>query len=184
MPQRIVHVLDSTTSADAVEVLAQLIGNGAAQGTGDGRAHGAEATHHLLGLGHRSTGNLAAAAGIDPAEIAWVRSMGWADPTGWRGVRGVVARLTPTHLHAWGASAAAAISRSGFAGPRIATFADLPCERRVRLLRNLDRGLFPHSRKPDAAPWTWIASSRTLSDQLVAAGLSSQRLRVIRPGLA
>ena len=175
MSQRIIHVLDSTTSADGVEILGQLLGDGVAAGPGGG------ASHHLACLGHRSTGNLAALAGIDPAGITWVRSMGWADPAGWRGVRRIIAGLSPTHVHVWGSCAAAAVSRSGFAGPRIATFADLPGERHLRLLRNLDRGLFPHSTAGGAV--TWIANSQTLCNRLAAAGLAGERLRVIRPGL-
>src|ERR1051326_7759711 len=77
MPPRVVHLLDPTPPADALEIISLLLGK---------MGH----TQRLAALGHRSTADLAALAGIDPSQITFLHSMGWADPTGWRSLRRLV----------------------------------------------------------------------------------------------
>ncbi len=162
MPLRILHIVDPSTPADAFDMLAQLLPHCG--------------THRLVALGHRSTKILAEAAGIS-APVEWIPSLGWPDPTGWRGLRRTIAQFQPTHLHAWGISGVVAGAVSGFAGRRMATFVQSPTRHELRLLGILDR------RATGDGAWTWIASSSSIVRTLLANGLASQRVIRIPPGI-
>jgi glycosyltransferase involved in cell wall biosynthesis len=164
MSRRVLHLVDATTSGDALEILGQLC----ARISGE---------HVIASLGHRGTAKRARWAGISIGTcgpgILGLPSVGWADPAGWRGVRRLVRQINPTHLHAWGISAVVAASMAKFARHKRATFADLPQARQMRILRWADRRNM----------FTWIVTSATLRDQFAAAGFDSSRIRIIRPGI-
>ena len=143
MSARILHVLDATTPPDAVEMLAQILASTPHE-------------HRLAALGHRSTADLAAMAGIDGTKypLTFLHSMGWADPSGWRALRQVVKKFSPTHIHAWGVPAGVAGVMTRFPGRRLMTLVDLPRAWHLQLLTFIHKGglMFP------AEPCRWIVS--------------------------
>jgi hypothetical protein len=166
MPSLILHVIDPTTSTDALHILSLLLRHKA-----DAQAGGA--THRLVAMGHRLTGKLAAQAGVD-TQITWLPSLGWADPTGWRGLRQVIAGVRPSHIHAWGIAGvvATAAARVTHAATRIATVAEVPSHGQMCALRFVDR----HARN---RPWTWVATSPSIAEALTNGGLSTERIRQV-----
>jgi hypothetical protein len=144
---RIVHLLDGSTPADSVEVLARLLA--------------LEGEHRVVVLGHRSTARLLRCAGIDLKSVTWIHSVGALDFLAGRMVRRVVRDFGATHVHAWGTAAAIAASMIEFDGTRVATITDVP--RRGKLLAML---------AGRARAVQWVASSRFLKRELEALGLS------------
>src|SRR5689334_11851818 len=128
MDARILHVLDETTPPDGMEILAQVLASG----------H----TQRIVALGHRSTGEIAIAGGVDPKNhpIQFLHSMGWADPTGWRSLRKVIDEFKPTHVHAWGIPSAFATVMTRFAGERLVTLVDLPRAWHLQLMTFIHKG--------------------------------------------
>jgi hypothetical protein len=206
MSARILHLLDSTTPADAVESLALLIKSDLE-------------THDVAVLGHRSTGRLLHASGIwvdgatcvmggmdqpigtfgghatnsacaigglptGPAgeagvvnHVHWLPSMGWADPTGWRSLRRLVRRLHPTHIHAWGLPAAVAAGMAAGGLPRIVTLTLIPDRISPLLLRLIDRGI------GGGGPVQWVGMWEWVVRKLVASGIPASRIVHIAPGV-
>jgi hypothetical protein len=182
MSARILHVLDPTTPADAVESLGALIRSDLE-------------THDVAVLGHRSTGGLLHSAGIwcaQPAaaattpateatsvigDIHWLPSMGWADPTGWRGLRRLVDRLEPTHVHAWGLPAAVAAAFAARDRPRIISLAALPQTIRPLILRLTERG------SPGSGDVQWVGMWHWIVRKLIASGIPARRIQQIHPGV-
>jgi hypothetical protein len=76
MREAILHVIDQTTPADAVGILAALMGT--------------PQVHHVAVVGHRNSLHLLRMAGMDVGSVTMVPSRGWMDPTGWRGVRRII----------------------------------------------------------------------------------------------
>jgi hypothetical protein len=159
----VLHLLDHSTPADAVEQLVLLV-------------HRTATTlrHRFAVLGSHGTIALAERAGIPRALIKPLPSVGWADPTGWRALRRRVER--PGQVHAWGVPSVVAATVS-FAGkvPCVASFAEPPAAAHRRLLRVIDgRG----------GRWTWLATSPCVASELVAAGLNPERVRVTPAGVS
>src|SRR4051794_12340092 len=107
MTPRILHILDGTTTGDSLDALAILLG------------HFPES--RIIVMGHRSTADAAEVAGIARDRVGFVPSMGWADPTGWRHIKRILAEFTPEAVHAWGMSGVVAATIAGFRGKKIAT---------------------------------------------------------------
>jgi hypothetical protein len=161
MAVRILHVLDETTPPDAVEVLARIVGR-----------H----DHRLAAVGHRSTEQLARAAGIGE-KIDFVHSMGWADPTGWRGVRRLVREYEPTHVHAWGIPAAIAVTMSRYKGRRLVSLADMPRPAFLRMMQFIHKGGLWVS----VSPCHWTVTTSWLKRELHAYGIAADAVSLIRP---
>ncbi|HVT82949.1 MAG TPA: glycosyltransferase family 4 protein [Phycisphaerae bacterium] len=170
MSSRVVHVLDATTPPDAVEILAQVL---------------PLAEHQLVTLGHRSTLQLMRHAGIQ-AEVTCLHSMGWADPTGWRGLRRLLEEHQPTHVHAWGIPAAMAATMARFKGKRIVTLADLPRSRHLQLLNFIHKGgLWASGRVGGGvSPCQWIVTTSWLKRELHSHSIAADAVTLVRPALA
>ena len=159
---RAIHLIDTGTTGDALEMLGTLVG----------RSSGV--IHRVLMLGHRAAGERAARAGVPKEIIGHIHTMGWADPAGWRGVGKAIKDWEPTHVHAWGIRGVVAASvHTGFSGPRIATFAVAPTDAQLRLLRAA----------ASRAAWTWVGTSTCVVRALVTGGLAATSVVRIRPGI-
>ncbi|MEI8195860.1 MAG: glycosyltransferase family 4 protein [Phycisphaerae bacterium] len=156
------HLIDPSTSDDALDMLAAL-------------PAAVAGTHHILALGHESIRTAAVQAGIPREQISFGRSLGWADPVGWRAVSQEVARLRPDCLHAWGISGlmAGTLVRH-FSGPRLLTLAHTPSSGELRLMRLLAQRV----------PWALAASSSSILRATLTAGWPISRAVRIRPGIA
>lgn len=160
----VLHLLDASTTPDAMASLALLLARSQPEGAAD----------HVAVLGHRRTGELAALAGIRE-NLTYLPSMGWADPTGWRAMRRLVEATDPGILHAWGISAVvAATAMTRWHGECLASFAHVPTAGQHKLLR------LAAARRP----WRFAASSSAILRSLHAAGIAPERSVRIRPGLA
>ncbi|MCL2648589.1 MAG: hypothetical protein FWD61_16560 [Phycisphaerales bacterium] len=146
MSLQVLHLLDVSAPLDAFDLLAVLLANFP------------PGMHRLAALGHHSTKKMAALAGIAPASITFLPSAGWADPSGGRAVGRICRAFQPTHVHAWGVSAAIALAASRFPGKRIATLADLPSPQHLRLLHLVNW------RGPNR--FTWTATLPSLRERL------------------
>lgn len=166
MSSQILHVLDTSTSSDAVEILAQIC---LSDGPGE---------HHLVALGHRATEDLARFAGIS-LPITFLHSMGWADPTTWRGLARVIRRLQPTHVHAWGFPAGMAVTMSRFRGKRLMTLVDLPSPQNLRLLPFIHKGGLIAS----VSTCHWTVSTTWLKRELHAHNIPADAVTLIRPAI-
>jgi hypothetical protein len=178
MPPHVLHLLDPTTPEDAADCLALLTAG----------AEGGGGRHTIAALGHRSTGDLLAAAGraaraggrAGPAAdgVHWLPSRGWADPTGWRAARRLARIVQPTHIHAWGISAATAAAVAGGDAARIVSLLDAPRPARPRLLRFIHTGrVRPAARA--AAPAVWTVPADGLRRGLLAAGVPAADVRLL-----
>lgn len=156
------HLIDPTTSDDALDMLAAL-------------PMAVPGTHHVLALGHENVRTAAVQAGLPSAQISFGRSLGWADPAGWRAVSQEVTRLHPDCLHAWGISGlmAGTLVRH-FSGPRLLTLAHTPSSGALRLMRLLAQRV----------PWALAASSSSILRVALTAGWPDNRAIRIRPGIA
>ncbi len=163
MAARVLHVLDATTPSDAMDILAPLL---------------PRHEHRLVGLGHRSTQQLARGAGIDEP-ITFVHAMGWADPTGWRGLRRVIREYAPTHVHAWGIPAAIGVSMSRFKGRRLVSLVDMPHGGYLRLLQFIHKGGLWMS----VSPCHWTVTTTWLKRVLHAHGIAADAVTLIRPAV-
>ncbi|HEY4329726.1 MAG TPA: glycosyltransferase family 4 protein [Phycisphaerae bacterium] len=163
MATRILHVLDATTPADAVDVLSLIL---------------PRHEHRLAALGHRSTRDLAASAGIHEP-ITFLHSMGWPDPTGWRGVHRLIKEYKPTHVHAWGIPAAIAVTMSRFKGQRLVTLVDLPKARHLQLLSFIHKGGLYVS----VSPCHWTVNTSWLKRELHSHSIAADAVTLIRPAL-
>lgn len=160
---RAIHLIDTGTSGDALEMLAALLG----------RSRGVE--HRVLVMGHRDAGARAVRAGVPEKIIGHIHTMGWADPAGWRGLGKAIKAWEPTHVHAWGIrGVVAASAQTRYSGPRIATFAVAPTQGQMRLLRAA----------ANRAAWTWVGNSTCVVQSLVTGGLAAESVLRIRPGIA
>lgn len=154
----VLHLLDHTTPADAMEQLVLLV-------------HRTATTlrHRFAVLGSHVTIDLAQRAGLPRGLIQPLPSAGWADPTGWRALRRRVE--TPGQVHAWGVPSVVAATVC-YAGktPCVATFTEPPAAAHRRLLRVIDgRG----------GRWTWLATSPCVAKELAAAGLNPGHVQVV-----
>jgi hypothetical protein len=156
------HVLDHTTPADSVEILARLLGR---------------EEYRLVALGHRSTQELVRAAGVREP-ITFVHSMGWADPTGWRGTGRVIRDYQPTHVHAWGVPAGMAVAMSRFGGARLMTLVDLPGPRHLQLLPCIHKGGLIASRRE----CHWTVTTTWLKRELHSHSIPADAVTLIRAG--
>jgi hypothetical protein len=163
MAARILHVLDATTPGDALDVLALLL---------------PRQEHRLVALGHRSTGALAARAGIEEP-ITYLHSVGWADPTGWRGLRRVIREYQPTHVHAWGIPAALVTTLTRFKGRRLVTLVDMPRIGYLRLMQFIQKGGLWVS----VSPCQWTVTTTWLKRELHARGIAADAVTLIRPAM-
>ncbi len=159
----ILHIIAPTTPEEAFDTISAL-------------TRRIDARHHLVALGHYSLVAQAALAGIPQESIQFQRSLGWWDPSGWRGLSRLVKKLQPTHVHCWSVAAAVSASTATcFQGPRLLTLMDTPSPRRVRTLGRIVGRL----------PWVVTTSSqsihRTLSDSHLH--LPPGRLHHIPPGV-
>jgi hypothetical protein len=193
MPIRILHVIDSSTSPDAVEVLALLL-DPARAGLAATHAHTSSAPRQeIIALGHRSTATLLESAGISTASrvanghrypaLTWLPSMGWADPTPWRKLRARINSGEPTLLHAWGLTAAVACAMAGRAAARIITLTDLPAaltSKAGRLLSLIDRGTWRRNiDRATGRPAQWVGFHQYVAEGLIARGIEAARVRWI-----
>jgi hypothetical protein len=174
MAFRIIHVVDSTTSADAAEVLALLLESQRGWG-------GAAQRPEVVGLGHRSTGAVLAGAGI-PVEggngrprVRWCSSLGWADPTSWRALGRLIDPAQPTLLHAWGIPAAFACAMAGRSAARIVTLTDLPRGVTRRMLAIIDQASWRASRGPRGRPVQWVGLHQHVVERLLTVGIDPAR---------
>jgi hypothetical protein len=156
-------VLDATTPADALDILARLVG-----------------THQrrIVVLGHRSTGEVVRRAGID-GPITFVHSMGWADPSGWRSLARVIREYQPTHVHAWGVPAGMAAAMSRYRGKRVMTLADLPGSRHLQLLPCVHKGGIIATR----SGCHWTVPTTWLKRELHSHSIPADAVTLIRPGV-
>ena len=177
MAFRIIHVLDTTTSEDAVEALSALLRRETAED--------ASSTHEVVVLGHRSTGALLRSAGVTslPVKIHWVRSLGWMDPMGWRAMGRLVDPVNPTLLHAWGLSAAMACAVGGTSAGRVVTLAEGPLSLRPWLVEMIDRGSWRAGERK-GRPVQWTGFTREVVDEIVAAGVPEERVMHVPLGVA
>jgi glycosyltransferase involved in cell wall biosynthesis len=153
----VLHLVDHSTPPDSLEQLSLLV-----------RRTGESVRHRFASLGPHDTLTLAARAGLPRADFTPLPSAGWADPTGWRALRKRVDR--PDILHAWGAAGiVAAAAAYGGRVPGVATFTEPPAAGHRRLLRVVDR----------RGHFAWVASSRSVAQELVAAGLGAERVSVV-----
>jgi hypothetical protein len=162
---RILHLLDSSTPGDSLDMLAHLVA-----------APQPAAEYRVMAMGHRSTGVFAEFAGLARDSLVWAPSLGWADPAGWRAVRRLVARFEPTHIHAWGLAAVVAVAASGSSAKRLATFTTAPSRTVIRGLRIVEK-------RESKSPWTWVAASSSIRRILVEGGVRPERVIRIRPGV-
>ncbi len=174
MPAPIFHVLDATTPTDLFPILRDLL-------------IGKEEPQKILSLGHRSTASLAAAAGIDPSQIHFLHSMGWADPTGWRSLKRQIHRQKPAAVHAWGIPAAIAatqaLSHNGTQSPSRAVYlADLPPKSHMRLLPMIHKGTITGFGK-SAPPCHWFVTTTWLKRELHSNGIAADSVSLLRPPL-
>lgn len=163
MPARILHVLDPTTPSDAMDVLAPLL---------------PRHDHKLVALGHHSTGELAHAAGI-AEPLAFLHSMGWADPSGWRSLRRIIREYQPTHVHAWGIPAAIGVTMSRFKGQRLVTLVDMPTPRYLQLLQFIHKGGLWVS----VSPCHWTVTTTWLKRELHSHSIAADAVSLIRPAV-
>ena len=163
MAARVLHVLDATTPTDALDVLALVL---------------PRHEHRLAALGHRSTRRLAEGAGIRES-ITFVHALGWADPMGWRGLRRVIREFQPTHVHAWGISAALTVTMSRFKGRRLVTLADMPPAGCLRLLQFIHKGGLWVS----VSPCHWTVPTTWLKRELHTHGIAADAVTLIRPAV-
>jgi hypothetical protein len=169
MSPRILHLLDPTTPADALDILALLYGK-------------IDKVQRLAALGDRTTADLAQLAGIDGSQIKFLHSMGWADPTGWRSLRRLIREFSPTHVHAWGIPAAVAASMVRFKGQRLVTLCDLPRPTHLRLLPMIHKGGVT-GLMPAASPCRWIVTTSWLKRELHAHAIAADAVCLIRQPL-
>lgn len=159
----VLHLIDPSTPLDALEMLSALVGRD------DGTVH------QVLVMGHRAIAGEAERAGIPRSRMHFARTLGWADPIGWQGLRRAIATLQPNHLHAWGMVGAVAGTVQGtFGGGRILTLTTSPSRRELRLLRIVMQ----------QAPWLITASSSSIYRHLAGGGIRPARVVRIRPGIA
>ena len=163
MPARVLHVLDATTPSDAMDILAPIL---------------PRHEHRLAALGHRSTELLARAAGIHEP-IAFFHSMGWADPTGWRGMRRIIREFQPTHVHAWGIPAAIAVTMSRFKVQRLVTLVDMPRAGYLQMLQFIHKGGLWVS----VSPCHWAVTTSWLKRELHARSIAADAVTLIRPAV-
>jgi hypothetical protein len=162
----VLHLLDATSTPDGLEMLGTLL---EADGT---------ALHRVVVMGHATTVDRAIAAGVPEECIERVHSMGALDPAGWRGVRRMMKRITPTSVHAWGFSGLAAATVVGGSAGRVATFTTEPApHQRIWLKKIAAR-----------AKWRWLATSdwvqRDLENSLQPTrAANSPRVEILRPGI-
>src|SRR4051794_26671320 len=161
-PIKILHVLDATTPADAIDMLALV-------------ARLQE--HRIVALGHRSTGELARRAGISET-ITFLHSMGWADPSGWRGLAREIKKYQPTHVHAWGVPAGMAAAMSRYRGKRVMTLVDLPTSRHLQLLPCIQKGGLIATR----STCHWTVPSTWLKRELHSHSIPADAVSLIRAG--
>jgi hypothetical protein len=163
MATRVLHVLDATTPSDAMDSLALVL---------------PRHEHRLTALGHRSTQHLALCAGIhDP--ITFLHSMGWADPTGWRGLRRIIREFAPTHVHAWGIPAAIGVTMSRFKGQRLVTLVDMPRAGYLQLLQFIHKGGLWVS----VSPCHWTVTTTWLKRELHTHSIAADAVSLIRPAV-
>lgn len=174
MPFRVLHILDITTSADAVAALASFL---------DAEFHRtSETAHELVVLGHRSTADMLPVAGIPTATmpVACLPSMGWADPTGWRALRRLIDPHHPTLLHAWGILAAMACAMGGDSAARLITLTHLPDATSPRLLAAIDRAQLGSPRwhwpRGNPRPLQWVGLNAQVTDALLRRGIEPLRV--------
>jgi len=182
MGETVLHVLDGTTPADLFEGLGRKLACESRAG----------AAHRIVALGHRSTRALAAAAGITRGEgdIRFVHSMGWADPTGWRGVKREIQELKPSCVHAWGipGAVAAAQALSGKSAARngttarVVSLAELPPKGHLRLLPMIHKGTVTGFGQP-APACTWRVTTGWLKRELHSNGIAADAVNLVRPPL-
>lgn len=155
---KILHMLDSSTPDQAIEMLGTLV----AQSLSDPNTD-----HQIISLGHRSISQAAHAAGVPLDRIHNIRSMGWADLSAIRAVRQLLPQLRPTHVHAWGLSGIVATTVAAFSGPRIATVSGAPGPLVRRILPTLARS------------WTFTAANLLTPgiDPALASGADRPQLR-------
>ncbi len=169
MIQTLLHIVDPTTDGDALEMLSHLLAR-PDQNT----------TQHLLILGHLHTKTLLALANVDLQQLQsekrlhTIRSLGWADPSGWRALRRLASRLQPHILQTWGLPSTVAATTCPLPVQRIAVITHPPTVRHCKLLRLCER----------RGNWSWVTSSSTLMRYLATHGLDTARLTRIRPGVA
>ena len=168
MPSRILHVIDSSTPPDALDMLALLLRHGYEKGE----------QQRLVGMGHQATAKLAEQAGIE-IPVTWVPSLGWGDPSGWRGLRRAISKFGPSHVHAWGIAGVMATSFSGFSGPRIGSFLDAPPRSQMRALRFVDR----RRNAAGGSAWKWVGTSPSIVRTLTESGLAAERVIEVRPAI-
>jgi hypothetical protein len=164
MSSRVLHVLDPTTPPDAVEILAQVL---------------PLSEHRLVSLGHRSTVQLLRYAGITEP-VTSLHSMGWADPTGWRGLGKVVREYGATHVHAWGMPAAFATTMMRFKGKRVVTLVDLPKSWHMQLLTFIHKGGLWAS----ASPCHWVVTTSWLKRELHSHSIAADAVSLARAPFA
>jgi glycosyltransferase involved in cell wall biosynthesis len=153
----VLHLVDHSTPPDSLEQLSLLV-----------RRTGETVRHRFASLGPHDTLSLAERAGLPRADFTPLPSAGWADPTGWRALRRRVAR--PEVVHAWGAAGiVAAAAAYGGRVPGVATFTEPPAAGHRRLLRVVDR----------RGNFAWVASSRSVAQELMAAGIKGERVSVV-----
>ena len=158
----ILHLLDATTSPDALEMLGTLL---QAQGTGN---------HHVLVIGHAATVLRAIEAGVPATCIDRVHSMGSWDPTGWRGVQRHVQRTKATMVHAWGFGGLVAASALRLpVERRIATFTMEPTAAQQRWLPRLAR----------RASWLWLAGAPPVALALTALANGGATVETVAPAI-
>jgi len=164
MAARVLHVLDATTPSDAMDILALVL---------------PRHEHRLAALGHRSSQQLAANAGIHEP-FTFLHSMGWADPTGWRGLRRVIREFQPTHVHAWGIPAAIGVTMSRFKGQRLVTLVDMPRAGYLQLLQFIHKGGLWVS----VSPCHWTVTTSWLKRELHGHSIAADAVTLIRPAVS
>lgn len=193
MEGTVLHVVDETTPADLFEMLARGLGCGDNGGGPAGR-------QHIVALGHRSSAEVARAAGIagaaspagfaggDAPAMRFIHSMGWADPTGWRGMKREIARVKPECVHAWGITGAVAAAQALSARraaangttARVVSLADLPPLAHLRLLPMIHKGTVTGFGRP-APACTWRVTTHWLKRELHGNGIAADAVSVVRP---
>ncbi len=157
------HIIDPSTPEDAAEMLGLLVT----------QSSGVE--HRVCVMGPRYVSEMAMRAGVPQEIIHERRTVGWADPTGWRGVGKLIRRFSPTHIHTWGERGLVAATVSmQFKGARIHTQAAPLTARQRKLMRLTSR----------YQPWLITAGSSHLHRQLLSAGTYPPRTLRVRPGIA
>jgi glycosyltransferase involved in cell wall biosynthesis len=165
---RILHILDSATPADSMEILASLVRSDVS------------AEHHFACVGNRSTAQMAGLFGLPVDDFHAVRALAWWDVAAWRTMGRLIQRISPTHVHAWGITGGliAAMGASG-AVKRLVTLGDGPVEGRDHLLSMMDRGTWKREPAVGSSPCRWIVTGQWIARRLVAAKVAEAKTTVI-----